>query len=82
MPTNKRSNLPERQIINWTILQNEQSEKVFSWTKSKKEVDENGDEKALLFHKIGFVNPDTDFQIFGKLKPYFQTNVSLLIFRI
>ena len=82
MPPNKKSDLPERQIINWKILQNEQSEKILGWIKLEREVDENGQEKAVLFHKIGFVNPDTDFQIFGKLKPYFQTNVSLLIFRI
>jgi|FrelakmetLWP11LW_1041352.scaffolds.fasta_scaffold555795_1 hypothetical protein len=70
MPPNKKSDLPERQIINWTIVQNEQSEIVFGWNKSNKELDENGQEKGLLVYTIGFLTPDPDFQIAGELNKH------------
>ena len=74
MPPKQESDLPTNQIHNWKIFQNQKSEKVFGWIKSKKEVDENGQEKGIIVYKIGFLNHDPDFKLSGEFKIIFQAH--------
>ncbi len=52
--------------LKWVVNQNEKSKKSFCFTKSNKEVDNDGNELGVIVYKIGFLgNTDSDIQIMG-----------------